>query len=289
VSPLTANPQTPSVLVGIVTRNRAAIVAKAVQSALEQRDCRVRVEVIDNASTDGTPQLATQFPDVTWTRWPANRGYMAARNLWMSSTPEDYFVSLDDDAWFLTGDEIAIAVDALEQNPNVAAVAFDILSPDRPDVAPRRSAQPAALFIGCGHVLRLSAVRKVGVYEDSPGLYGGEERDLCLRLMDAGYQVLLLPGVHVWHDKTPVAREVIGQFRSLVSNDLALALRRVPSALLAPTLVSRIIRHGASAWKNRMLRYYVEALGMFLRSVPSVWHSRRPVKVETFRAYRRLA
>ena len=64
------------------------------------------------------------------------------------------------------------------------------------------------MFIGCGHVVRLAAVHAVGVYEPAPGSYGGEEKDLSLRLMDAGYAILSLPGVHVWHEKTSIARVV---------------------------------------------------------------------------------
>src|SRR5690242_16531474 len=138
---------TATVLVGIVTRNRAAIVPKAVGSALAQRGRRVRVAVIDNDSTDETNELANEFPSVEWIRWPTNLGYMAARNHWMASAHEDYFVSLDDDAWFIDGDEIAVAVDVLEQNPDTAAVAFDILSPDRPTPVPRGAPHPAAMFI----------------------------------------------------------------------------------------------------------------------------------------------
>src|SRR5947207_8388532 len=103
----------PAILVGIVTRNRAIIVPKAIASALSQRDCVCRVSVIDDGSTDGTPQLAGQFSGAGFTCWPESRGYMAARNHWMSSASEDFFVSLDDDAWFMEGDEIAGAVEFL--------------------------------------------------------------------------------------------------------------------------------------------------------------------------------
>ena len=110
---------------------------------------------------------------------------MAARNYWMTSAVEEYFVSIDDDAWFVEGDEIERAVDYLENNKSFAAVAFDVLSHDRPNSVPRDQRRPTAMFVGCGHALRLAAIRSVGVYEASPGSWGSEEKDLCLRLMDA--------------------------------------------------------------------------------------------------------
>ena len=83
----------------------------------------------------------------------------AARNKMMLTATEDYYVSLDDDSWFIRGDEIAIAVDYLERHPEAAAVAFDILAPDSPQPVPRGVRHSVGMFIGCGHVLRLSTVK----------------------------------------------------------------------------------------------------------------------------------
>jgi GT2 family glycosyltransferase len=278
-----------SVLVGIVTRDRVSILPKAISSVLSQRGPACRVAVLDDGSTDATPQLRTRFPEVQWIRWDTNAGYMAARNHLMKSTADDYFVSLDDDAWFLQGDEIALAVNYLEENKSsVAAVAFDILSPDRPRPIARGNPQPTATFIGCGHVVRLAAVREVGDYAASPGSYGGEEKDLCLRLLDAGYSIVKLPGVHVWHDKTSVARAAPQQHRSGVCNDLAMTLRRVPGMLLPAALAAKVYRHFRFSWQNGLTRPCLEGFALFLRSVPAVWHSRKPVRTQALRTFIRL-
>jgi len=278
-----------SILVGIVTRNRADILSKAVSSALSQRGCQVRVSVIDDGSTDNTSELAKTFPAVEWTRRVASQGYMAARNHWMSSGRQDYFVSLDDDAWFLQGDEVSVAFNYLERNPEVAAVAFDILSPDRPNPAARENPHPAAMFIGCGHMLRLAAVRMVGTYEAAPGGWGSEEKDLCLRLMDAGYQIVRLPGVHVWHDKTNLAREYPAQYRSSICNDLTMTFRRTPSWLLPPALFLKLCQHLMSARKRGLTRSCWHGLMLFVRFMPQAWGSRHPVRFATLWAFRRLA
>jgi len=279
---------TPSVLLGIVTHNRAGLLPKAIQSALAQLSCKVQVAVIDDASTDLAPRLPGAFPMVTWNRWATNRGYMSARNLWMSSEFHEYFVSLDDDAWFLDGDEIASAIEVLEHNPRIAALAFDILSPDRPDRVPRSSPRPTASFIGCGHVLRLSAIRSVGVYEPTPGTYGGEEKDLCLRLLDAGYDIFHMPGVHVWHDKTSIARALPSQHRSGVCNDLVMSVRRTPAWLLPFVLVSKCYKHWRFSHRNDLSRPCLEGFALFGRSLLSVWRSRRPVSIGAIARYRRL-
>jgi len=214
---------------------------------------------------------------------------MAARNYWMTSAYEDYFVGLDDDAWFVQGDEIEVAVSVLERDREVAAVAFDIISPDRPNRMPRGKQHLTPLFTGCGHVLRLAAVREVGVYELMPGIYGGEEKDLCLRLLDAGYKIVRLPGVHVWHEKTPVSRDRLAQYRSAVCNDLAITLWRTPAPLLPAALVARCYWYLKFSLKRGLTRPCLGGFGLFARSVPAILRSRRPVKAATLHAFKRLA
>lgn len=278
-----------SVLVGIVTHNRADILPKALASALAQSVPNLKVAVIDDGSKDDTPKLALQFPQVSWVHRKTSEGYMSARNELMARPGFDYFVSLDDDAWFLRHDEIAVALQHLEENPRVAAVAFDILAPDQAERREVGVAQPVAMFIGCGHVLRLSAVREVGAYDPVPGSYGGEEKDLCLRLMDAGYSVVRLPGVHVWHDKSPVARIVPHQHRSGVCNDLVMTLRRAPLSVLPAALLSKVCRHLSFSWRTGLLLPCFAGFLLFLRSLPATCRSRRPVRMETIRAYVRLS
>jgi GT2 family glycosyltransferase len=278
----------PSVLVGIATRNRAHELPEAIASAQAQTYRPLRIAVVDDASADGTPALRDAFPEASWQRFEAHRGLVAARNAMMLEADEDYYVSLDDDAWFLDGDEIAMAVGHLQSHPDVAALAFDILSPDRPKPVPRRPAQPAAMFIGCGHVLRLSAVRAVGGYADFPGLYGGEEKDLGLRLIEAGYRIVKAPGLHVWHDKSAQARDLAAQHRSGVCNDLTMIWRRAPSALLLPFLMWKLARHLLFALRLKLLRPCLSGIGDFACAVLNGAGRRAPLRFATFSRYSAL-
>jgi GT2 family glycosyltransferase len=276
-------------LVGIVSRNRAGILPKAIASALVQSAPSIRVAVIDDASTDDTYNLEPKYPKVDWIFRSTASGYMSARNEFMAREDFDFFVSLDDDAWFLASDEIEVALEHFKSDPMLAAIAFDIVSPDRPQTRARAPAHPVGMFVGCGHVLRLSAVRAVGAYLPTPGGYGGEEKDLCLRLIDAGYKVIRLPGVHVWHDKTPVARDIAWQHRSGVCNDLAMAIRRVPLPLLPAIVPGKIFRHLLFSWRAGLIEPCLSGLLLFVRSLPSVWRWRRPVRYETLRTYAALS
>lgn len=269
-------------LVGIVTHNRAEILPKAIQSALSQNNPNVEVAVLDDGSDDGTSALQSAFPAVRWYRWESCRGYLEARNQLMCTPGVDYYVSLDDDAWFVSDDEIAIAIEYLEATPGVAAIAFDILSPDRPNGVSRAKPRPTCMFMGCGHVVRISALSESGFYAPSPGFYGSEEKDLCLRLLDHHWDTHLLPGVHVWHDKTVVARNQEAQHRSGVCNDLTFALRRCPLPLILIVLPAKILSHLRFSVRHGLLHACLGGFGLFLRHALAIWRSRNPVCSGTF-------
>jgi glycosyltransferase involved in cell wall biosynthesis len=279
---------TSSVVIGIATHNRADVLRKAIGSALRQSFDHLRVAVIDDASSDETPTLCHEFKSVSWERWEQGQGYVCARNQMMLSATEDYYASLDDDAWFIQNDEIAIAVDFLDRYPKIAAVAFDILSPDHPQRAARGARRLVAMFIGCGHVLRLSAVKEIGGYTEFPGTYGAEEKDLCLRLIDSGYEIVKLDGVHVWHEKSVLARDIPRQHCSGVCNDLTLALRRVPIVFLLPVLVWKVLSHLAFGVRTGLLQPCLQGFRNFIFAAADVWRTRRPVRLSSMARFHAL-
>ncbi len=198
-------------------------------------------------------------------------------------------MSLDDDAWFLRGDEIAIAVGLLEAHPNIAAVAYDIVSPDRPQSSQRGVNFFVSMFIGCGHVLRLSTVKSLGGYSEFPGAYGVEEKDLCLRLIEAGYDIVQLRGVEVWHDKAMTARDLSVQHASGVCNDLAFTVGRFPMIILLPSFAYKLMAHALFAIRNGLMGPFIKGLWCFVRAARSAWSLRRPVRMANLSRYQALS
>ena len=277
------------ICVGIVTRGRAELVQKAVASAFSQVPPPDLIWVIE----DGVVGKAFEWSgggSVRITKLTESKGYMAARQKMMMEAEADVYVSLDDDAWFLDPQAMAEAVRVMERDPKVAAVGFEILSPDCPQPSWRKGVEPAKMFIGCGHALRLQAVREVGGYEEMPGSYGGEEKDLCLLLIDRGWKVVKLVGMPVWHEKTVLMREIKKQRRSGVLNDLTLIARRCPWKHLVWNL-------GGNTWNQILfsarkpgerLIPTLLGLGDFLMNAPNIWATRKAVSLETWKRYRKL-
>jgi glycosyltransferase involved in cell wall biosynthesis len=122
----------------IPTHNRARIVGRAIESALNQTYQSLQVVLADDGSSDDTQALAESFgPRVIYAR-QANAGVSAARNFGMRLARGEFIAFLDsDDAWRPWKVEAEIA--ALHRHPDAGLVWTDMAAVDADDriIAPR--------------------------------------------------------------------------------------------------------------------------------------------------------
>jgi glycosyltransferase involved in cell wall biosynthesis len=216
----TDNPQTnsqasgPLITVAICTRNRAALLEKAVRSVLPQMAGDAELLIVDNASTDGTPavaaRLASSSPRVTVCR-EAERGISAARNAALKKARGEFVLFLDDDET-AEPDWLAAYQRFLSAPPSgkIAAVGgavlteYEIGPPNQGDASasidggdsPKCLPYPGSLYGGNTAYRRATAIA-VGMFD--PQLGRREDSDMNLRLQDAGHELWWLPGAAIWH------------------------------------------------------------------------------------------
>ena len=89
----------PQVAVVIPTRNRRALLARTLRSALTQEAVEVEVVVVDEASTDGTRDEVAAVGDdrVSLVRHETAQGVAAARNAGLARAGAEWVAFLDDD------------------------------------------------------------------------------------------------------------------------------------------------------------------------------------------------
>ena len=279
------------VRIGITTKNRPEYLPKCLSSCLAQTYEPKEVVVWDNsdnaAAVAKNEEVVKAFPGVRWIRPEQPAFYAVARQHMMSEPGVDLYCSIDDDGWFMGTDELESAVEQFDRDSNCAGIAYDILSPDRPSPVARNSPQPTMVFVGCGHMLRRDMVERAGGYADFPGSYGSEEKDLCIRFLDRGWNMKFLPGVHVWHDKTTKDRNWGGLHRSGTLNDMIFGLVRAPLPDMLYYLPGKAINLVLWGLKGSKEERWSGLLGVldFCKYVPKYWKKRQPVKRETFRRF----
>jgi GT2 family glycosyltransferase len=182
----------------------------------------------------------------------------------------------------------------MERDAAVAAVGFAMAAPDGAPWPKHMQASPAshpcfiASYIGFAHLIRRQAFLEVGGYR---ALYQhGEEKDCCLRLMDAGYDIVYLPDPPIVHLHDPTGRNVKRYLRYVIRNDCLGAMfnQPIPMALVTvPTRLARYVRMcSLGRVHDRWGLFWI--VGQLLGQLPTVARERRPVKWSTLRRWREL-
>lgn len=202
----------------VVTYNRKELLVKCLDSLLRQTEPLARIFVIDNASTDGTPEVIPDDERVTYLRLDRNLGgaygfsYGVRRAL---EGPYRHVWIMDDDCF---AEEDALA-ELLKWEDKGESLCTAILTRDgsRFDLGQRRSFnartlvespvppsaydQPCApidLFTFVGALIRTDAVRRVGLPVDN-FFFMYDDAEYALRLKAHGIQTYLVPSSRIWH------------------------------------------------------------------------------------------
>jgi GT2 family glycosyltransferase len=200
-------------------------------------DLEVEVLVVDNASTDGTPEMVRgEFPWVDFTPAGGNLGFARANNLVLPRARGERILLLNPDT-ILPAGSLPRLVAALDAHPEAGMLGCKLVRPDGVlDHACKRGfPSPLAAVgyftrldrlgigrFGLGHyagagldeddtgpvdavngafmLVRPEAVREVGLLDERFWMYG-EDLDWCYRFWQAGWQVLYWPEVTVVHVK----------------------------------------------------------------------------------------
>ncbi|MCL4545387.1 MAG: glycosyltransferase family 2 protein [Chloroflexi bacterium] len=225
----------PVVSVVIVTWNNLKVIDRclmAVQAA--QGEVALDTFVVDNASTDGTPDhVSEHYPWVALIREEENRGFSQANNVGLARAQGRYVLLLNPDA-FLDRGALSILCTFLDEHPDVAVAGPQLLNEDGTVQSSRRRAptrltgfyestqlqqwfgnnaltdhyyvgdvpdyllQEVEWVTGACMLIRGEAIERVGALDPEFHMYS-EELEWCLRFRKSGWKVMYVPEARVTH------------------------------------------------------------------------------------------
>lgn len=182
----------------LATHNRRDVLANTLARITNRGLNRADFEIIvvDNASTDGTLDVARAGAD-TVLDLKENYG-SCAKAFGVDIARGEYIFFLDDDSY--PSCDVDLLAASMKSDPRVGARGCRVYLPD----GQIEGAALPNVFVGCGVILRATALREVGGL-DRTFFMQAEEYDLCFRLVQAGW-VVCASGGTVDHIKSPQAR-----------------------------------------------------------------------------------
>jgi GT2 family glycosyltransferase len=270
---------------------------------------QIEIIVIDNASTDGSPEmLRTEFPQVQLVANDGNRGFTAANNQGLDLSHGRHLLLLNPDTQ-VVGDALATMVRHLDEHPTVGALGPQLRYPDGSlqssrrrfptfatalvestvlqewwqdnrilrryylDGTPDDSIQAVDWVVGACLAVRRQAYEQVGGLDEGYFMYS-EELDWCRRIVDAGWDVVYLPTATVIHHEGKSSEQVVPARHIHFQSSKVRYFRKHHGALQAEVLRWFLLGTYVYQWVREGAKWLVG--------------HKRPLRAERMGAYRQV-
>lgn len=289
----------------IVTWNGVHLLAPCLESLREQQGADFEVVVVDNASQDDTLEwLSQNHPEVAVVASPRNTGFAGGVNLGIEGFDGEFVVLLNNDATLEPqGIRRLVAHADHPAATRVAAFTAKVLlegtqpplvnstgnvvtragaGADRDWLVPDgEESQDSDVFGFCGAavLLRMSALREVGLFDASLFLYY-EDTDLSWRLRARDWEIRYVADVVARHQHAASSDETSALFRYYnTRNSLIVMTRHAPAEIACAVNARQLVAlalHLVKPREGRALRIArAKALRDHLRRLPKTLAERR--------------
>ncbi len=246
----------PLVTIIVVTINNLNLLRNCLSSLYVQDYGEIEIIVVDNGSEeDVRGMLAEEFPEVRIVRLNKNYGFAGGNNRGIEIAQGKYIALINNDA-VAAPQWISSLVVTAEYDTRIGAVASVIIDGNRPEVldsygvgitldgmsrqamrgmpVPNLTKPKEVLtFSGCACLLRMEALREVGLFDDDFFAYC-EDTDLGLRLRWSGWKIVVAPGAYVHHFYSMTGGKFsLQKIYWVERNHLWVAIKNFPWFLLA--------------------------------------------------------
>lgn len=214
------------VVVVIPNWNLKDELSKCLDSLLLSNFHITKIVVVDNGSTDGSPEWVQQnYPTIHLISLEKNRGYAGGLNQGIKyalSTGSDFVLALNNDT-IVPSDMIQHLVKSMDENPEIGIISPKPVYYNRPDLIYTLGSKSFKLLplpiqygakwrdkpkyrglmgfdyiTGCAMLIRTELFTSVGLFDSSYYMYY-EENDFCRRTRDMGWKIACDGDVIIYH------------------------------------------------------------------------------------------
>jgi GT2 family glycosyltransferase len=264
-------PQHPKVSVVVASYNAARTLPACLESLQRLNYPDYEVILVDDGSTDATPQIAARHPGVRCFRHEKNLGLSVARNTGLAAAAGRIVAFTDadcraDEDWlyYLVGDLVSSGYAGIG-GPNLlppedSLVAAAVMASPGGPAHVMLTDREAEHIPGCNMAFYKWALEEVGGF-DPVFRQAGDDVDLCWRLQQAGHRIGFSPAACVWHYRRSTIAAYLEQQRGYGEAE----------ALLAQKHPEHFNSLGGGIWRGRIYapsKYGVET------HAPVIYHGR---------------
>jgi GT2 family glycosyltransferase len=219
--PYVSLPRTPRISVVVASFNGDRTLKSCLESLQRLKYPDFEVILVDDGSTDSTPQIASAFPGVRYLRHERNLGLSVARNTGISAATGEIIAFTDSDCR-ADEDWLHYLAQEMAGGDFVGMGGPNLLPPDDSLVAAAVTASPggpahvmlndrqAEHIPGCNMAFYKWALLEVGGF-DPIFRKAGDDVDICWRLQHAGGKIGFSPSAFVWHYRRSATADYLKQ------------------------------------------------------------------------------
>lgn len=278
----------PLVSVVMINWNRKEILRQVLSKLRSQTYPNYEIIIADNGSADGaTEMVEKEFPEVTLLKLGENLG-IAGYNIAFENSSGEFIVILDNDS-FLEEEGITKIVKKFQKYPNLGALGCKVYyyysgnihhwHPTVRDEQGPAEGFDAPLFNGCAAAARTSVLKEVGFYPEEFFLYENE-RDLCTRIINAGYDVKYFTDIVGFHMLSEEGRSSERLIFYATRNRIWYLWKYMPTGIALWKTFTISAFNIFLAIKNMKIKVYLIPMFFALKGLPQVLKKRRPIKKE---------
>jgi len=289
----------------ILSWNVRDLLRQCLQSVTITRLLTSEIIVVDNASSDGSPDmLRAEFPEVRLIVSATNRGYPGGNNDGMTAASGRYVLILNPDT-LVVGDALSTMLTYADAHSDVGVIGPQLLNPDGSVQSSRRrfptlltglfestwlqslaprgvlrhyyvqdrpddATQAVDWVTGACLLVRREVIQQVGLLDEGFFMYS-EELDWCRRIKQAGWKIVYLPEAKIIHYMGRSSDQVVAQRHIYFQTSKVRYFRKHHGALTAGVLRASLLL--MYAWQ------------LALEAAKGVFGLKREMRCERVRAY----